>query len=319
MKKKKVRLLICDRLGVDELGLDETFEVDYRPEITREELLRSVGGYDGLVVRSRTRVDREVIETASRLRLIARPGTGLDNVDVKAAESRGVAVVNSPESLVEAVAEHVILLMLALSRKLVLADSSVKAGGWAKDALTGSELKSKTLGIVGLGRIGRRVGEIAGRFGMSIVGYDIVPIAEEILRRLECKLLPLDTLISSADYVTIHVPLTPETRHLFDSRRLSMMKRTAFLVNASRGGVVEERSLVQALKEGEIAGAALDVFETEPASGAILSAPNIVLTPHIGGQTFEAQADATKVVGNKIVQFFREESTVGEPLSAERR
>ncbi|TLY15107.1 MAG: 3-phosphoglycerate dehydrogenase, partial [Thaumarchaeota archaeon] len=140
-----------------------------------------------------------------------------------------------------------------------------------------------------------------------------------VLRRLECKLLPLDTLLSSADYVTIHVPLNPETSHLIDSRRLSMMKRAAFLVNTSRGGVVEERSLVEALKEGEIAGAALDVFETGPPSGAILSAPNIVLTPHIGGQTFEAQADATKAVGKKIAQFFRKESTVGEPLSAERR
>ena len=317
--KKKVRLLVCDRVDVAELGLDENFEVDYRPDITREELLRSVGGYDGLLVRSRTRVDREVIEKASRLRLVARPGTGLDNIDVRAAESKGVAVVNSPESLVEAVAEHVILLMLALTRKLVLADSSVKAGRWAKDALTGSELKGKILGIVGLGRIGRRVGEIASRFGMSIVGYDVVPIAEETLRSLECKLASLDTLLSAADYVTIHVPLTPETSHLIDSRRLSMMKKTAFLVNTSRGGVVEERSLVEALKEGEIAGAALDVFETEPPGGATLSAPNIVLTPHIGGQTLEAQADATKAVGERIVQICRKERTVREPLSAERR
>jgi len=317
--KKKVRLLVCDRLDVAQLGLDENFEIDYRPDIAREELLRSAGGYDGLVVRSRTRVDREVIETASRLRLIVRPGTGLDNIDVKAAESRGVAVMNSPESLVEAVAEHVILLMLALSRRLVLADSSVKAGRWAKDALTGSELKGKILGIVGLGRIGRRVGEIAGRFGMSITGYDVVPIAEETLRSLDCKLAPLDSLLSSADYVTIHVPLTSETRHLIDSRRLSMMKKTAFLVNTSRGGVVDEGSLVKALKEGEVAGAALDVFETEPPGGAILSAPNIVLTPHIGGQTFEAQAGATKAVGEKIMQYFRKERMVREPLSAERR
>jgi D-3-phosphoglycerate dehydrogenase len=154
---------------------------------------------------------------------------------------------------------------------------------------------------------------------MSIVGYDVVPIAEEILRSLGCKLAPLETLLSAADYVSIHVPLTSETSHLIESRRLSMMKKTAFLVNTSRGGVVEERSLVEALKEGEIAGAALDVFETEPPSGPILSAPNIVLTPHFGGQTFEAQADATTAVGKKIVQFFRNERTIREPLSAERR
>ncbi len=315
MIERKVRLLVCDRLDVAQLGLGREFVVDYKPEINREQLLRSVGDYDGLVVRSRTRVDSQVMERAPRLRIVARPGTGLDNIDVSAAESRRIAVVNSPESLVEAVAEHVFLMMLALSRRLFWADSSLKAGRWMKDSLVGSELKGKFLGIVGMGRIGARVGEIGIGFGMSIAAHDIVPISEEVVRILHCTLASLDSLLGTADYLTIHVPLTPETRHLIDSRRLSMMKKTAYLINTSRGGVVEEESLVEALKGGMLAGAALDVFETEPPRGGLLSAPNIILTPHIGGQTLEAQVHATKAVGMKIELFFEGRKGLREDLS----
>ncbi len=315
MIERKIRLLVCDRLDVAQLGLGGEFEVDYKPEITREELLKTVGGYDGLVVRSRTRVDSLVMERAPRLRIVARPGTGLDNIDVSAAESRHIAVVNSSESLVEAVAEHVFLLMLALSRKLVWADSSLKAGRWMKDSFVGTELKGKCLGVVGMGRIGVRVGEIGIQFGMSIAGHDVVPISEEVVRSLRCTVTSLDSLLGLADYLTIHVPLTPETRHLIDSRRLSMMKKTAYLINTSRGGVVEEESLVESLKGGRLAGAALDVFETEPPRGGLLSAPNIILTPHIGGQTLEAQAHATKAVGKKIELFFEGRKGLREDLS----
>ena len=182
-------------------------------------------------------------------------------------------------------------------------------------------MKGKCLGVVGMGRIGARVGEIWIRFGMSVAAHDIIPISEEVVRFLNCTVTSLDSLLGRADYVTIHVPLTPETRHLIDSRRLSMMKKTAYLINTSRGGVVDEESLVQALKEGKLAGAALDVFETEPPRGDLLTAPNIILTPHIGGQTTEAQANATKTVGRKIELFFegREEEEEGgrERLSAD--
>jgi len=303
---KKLRILVCDQLAIGDLELGEGFEVDYRPGLDRENLLRSIGGYDGLVVRSRTRVDREVIERASRLRLIARPGTGLDNIDLKAAELHGISVVNSPESLVEAVSEHVILLMLALFRKLTIADSTTKAGKWEKAGLVGSELKGKTLGIVGVGRIGRRVGELARSFGMAIIGYDIVQIPQDVLDSLGCRVLSLEALLAASDIVTIHIPLTPETRHLLDSRMLSLMKKSACLINTSRGGVVDEKGLVLALKMGRLGGAALDVFETEPPSADLLTAPNIVLTPHIAGQTLEAQAGATRSVGRKIVHFFQE-------------
>jgi D-3-phosphoglycerate dehydrogenase len=299
-----VKVLVCDHVEIEQLGLGSGFEIDYKPGIGRDELLEVVGGYEVLIIRSRTKVDREVIDRAARLKLVGRPGTGLDNVDVGYAQSKGVTVVNSPESLVEAVAELVTLFMLALGRRLPVADQSTKAGKWEKASLTGSELQGKTLGIVGLGRIGRRIGEIAKALGMSILIYDVITIPQDVIDRLNCKVVDLDYLFSSADYVTLHVPMTEQTRHLVDSRRLSLMKKSSFIINASRGGVVDEGALAQALREGKIAGAALDVFEREPPSGEILSSPNTILTPHIGGQTVEAQVNAISVVGEKVRAFF---------------
>lgn len=298
------KVLVCDHVEIGQLALGSSFQIDYRPGIQKEELLKVVGGYDALVVRGRTKVDRDVLDKAARLRLVARAGTGLDNVDVEYAKSKGVEVVNSPESLVEAVAEHVTLLMLAMSRKLVAADQTTKAGKWEKESLLGIELKGKTLGIVGLGRIGRRIGEIADVLGMSLLVYDVIPIPAEVIAKLHCKVVGIDEVFSRADYVTLHVPMTDQTRHMVDSKRLSSMKSNAFLINTSRGGVIDEAALVTALKQGVIAGAALDVFEKEPPSGEILSAPNTILTPHIGGQTVEAQVSAITVVGEKVRIFF---------------
>ena len=296
--------MICDHVEAEHLALGPGIMVDNRPGISREELLQVAGEYDALIVRSRTKVDREVLEKATRLRLVARPGTGLDNVDVEYAKSKGVQVVNSPESLVEAVAEHVTLLMLALSRKLVPADSTTKQGKWEKNALIGRELKGKVLGIVGLGRIGRRIAEIARILGMSVIIYDVIAIPPDVIEKLQCKVVGIDEVFSQADFVTLHVPMTNETRHLVDAKRLSSMKRTSFLVNTSRGGVVDEGALCSALKGGVIAGAALDVFEKEPPVGDILGAPNTILTPHIGGQTEEAQVDAISIIGEKVRAFF---------------
>jgi D-3-phosphoglycerate dehydrogenase len=278
--------------------------VDNKPGISREELLQVAGEYEAFIVRSRTKIDREVLDKATRLRLVARPGTGLDNVDVEYAKSKGVQVVNSPESLVEAVAEHVTLLMLALSRKLVPADASTKQGKWEKNALIGKELKGKVLGIVGLGRIGRRIAEIARTLGMSVIIYDVITIPPDVIEKLQCRVVNLEEVFSEADFVTLHVPMTNETRHLVDAGRLAKMKKGAFLVNTSRGGVVDEAALCAALRGGVIAGAALDVFEKEPPSGEILSAPNAILTPHIGGQTEEAQVDAITIIGEKVRAFF---------------
>jgi D-3-phosphoglycerate dehydrogenase len=298
------KVLICDHVETEHLDLGAGVVVDNRAGIDRAELLRVVGDYDALIVRSRTKVDREVIDKAVKLKLVARPGTGLDNVDVEYAKSKGVQVVNSPESLVEAVAEHVTLLMLALSRKLIPAAVSTREGRWEKNNLMGTQLKGKVLGIVGLGRIGRRIAEIALTLGMSVIIYDVIAIPADVTDRLKCKVVELDELFAEADYVTLHVPMTNETRHLVDSNRISRMKKTAFLVNTSRGGVVEEGALSAALRDGRIAGAALDVFEKEPPVGDILSAPNAILTPHIGGQTQEAQVDAITIIGEKVRSFF---------------
>jgi D-3-phosphoglycerate dehydrogenase / 2-oxoglutarate reductase len=298
------KILICDHVEVDQLALGPGIAVDYRPDISRDELLKVAGDYEAFIVRSRTKIDRQVLEKATRLRLVARPGTGLDNVDVDYARSRGVSVVNSPESLVEGVAEHVVLLMLALSRKLVQADNGTKAGKWEKNSLMGKELKGKVLGVVGMGRIGRRIAEIARTLGMSVLFYDVITIPPEVVSELGAKVVALDELFSAADYVTLHVPMTPDTVHMVGASRLAHMKPTAFLINTSRGGVIDEDALAAVLREGRLGGAALDVFEKEPPSGAILSAPNTILTPHIGGQTEEAQASAITVIGEKVRAFF---------------
>jgi len=298
------KLLICDHVEVDQLALGAGITVDYKPTITHEELLAVAGEYDAFIIRSRTKIDRAVLDKAVRLKLVARPGTGLDNVDTEYAKSKGVTVVNSPESLVEGVAEHVVLFMLALSRKLPAADQSTKAGKWEKNALMGRELKGKVLGIVGLGRIGKRIAEIARTLGMSVLFYDVIAIPQEVVASLGARVVSLDEVFSSADFITLHVPMTPQTAHMVNAARLAQMKKTAYLVNTSRGGVIDEGALADALREGRIAGAALDVFEKEPPAGAILSAPNTILTPHIGGQTEEAQTNAIVVIGEKVRAFF---------------
>jgi len=299
------KVLICDTVDVKALALPEDFEVDYLPKITPEELLDKIPDYEAVVVRSRTKLDAAVIDKASKLKMIARPGTGLDNIDLRAANARGIEVVNSPEALVEAVSEHVLALMLALARRIPAADSSTRSGEWQKENFVGLELKGKTVGIAGMGRIGRRVGEIAKVLGMSVLGYDIIEISKEVLSSIGCTMVDLDTLFSSSDFVTLHVPLSPETKHLVDSRRLALMKRGSYIVNASRGEVIDEDALLRALVEGRLAGAALDVFEKEPPSAELLAAPNLIATPHIGGQTADAQKMAITVTGAKIAQFFQ--------------
>ena len=298
------KVLICDHVEVENLALGAGVVVDYNPTITKEELLAVAGEYDAFIVRSRTKIDRAVLDKATRLKLVARPGTGLDNIDVEYAKSKGITVVNSPESLVEAVAEHVVLLMLALSRKLVVADVGTRAGKWEKNALMGKELKGRVLGIVGLGRIGRRIAEVSKTLGMSVLFYDVISIPPEVVAPLGAKVVGLDELFQSSDYITLHVPMTSETAHMINTQRLNQMKKTAFLINTSRGGVIDEEALAAALQKGTIAGAALDVFEKEPPSGPILTAPNTILTPHIGGQTEEAQTNAIVVVGEKVRDFF---------------
>jgi len=300
----KLRVLVCDTMDVAILGLTEAFDVDYEPNIARDRLLAKVGSYDVLVVRSRTKVDAGVIARATRLKLIARPGSGVDNIDTTAASARGIEVLSSPETLVESVAEHVVGLMLALARSTPSADASMKAGRWDKGRFVGVELRGKTLGIVGLGQIGTRVGEIAKVLGMTIIGFDVAEVPQETLAPLGCRMVDIDTLFASSDFITLHVPLTAETKHLVDERRLSMMRKDAFIVNTARGDVIDEAALVMALGAGKIRGAGLDVFAGEPKIAEVVMAANTITTPHIGGQTDHAQTSAVSVAGAQINEFF---------------
>jgi D-3-phosphoglycerate dehydrogenase / 2-oxoglutarate reductase len=217
-----------------------------------------------------------------------------------------VEVFSSPESLVESVAEHVIGLMLALARNTPSADRTMKEGRWEKERFVGMEVKGKTLGIAGLGRIGRRVAEIARVLGLTLLGYDVVEVPQETLSSLGVKMVDLDTLFASSDFITIHVPLTTETKRMVDQRRLALMKHSAFIINTSRGEVIDEAALVRALGAGELGGAALDVFEKEPPGpdAAVVTAPRTITTQHIGGQTEDAQRSAVTIVGAKMNQFF---------------
>ncbi len=304
-----MKILVCDKMA--EEGLEALaragFYVDYRPKITPEELLRVVKEYDAIIVRSRTKVTKEVIDAAEKLKVIGRAGVGLDNIDLKAAEERGIKVLNTPEALTNAVAELTIGLMISAARGIHKGHLHLKKGEWIKGELLGTELAGKTLGIIGFGRIGRRVAEIARAFGMKVLIYDIVKPDGKLLEKLGAELVELDDLLKRSDFVTLHVPATESTYHMIDERRLRMMKKTAILINTARGSVVDEKALVKALKEGWIRAAALDVFEEEPPKNEeLLALDNVLLTPHIGSQTREAQVMAAVGIAEKVAAALKE-------------
>lgn len=300
--------LICDRVDASLARILESngMIVAYEPEISAERLLEVVGRFDAVVVRSRTRVTADVVSRAERCRVIARVGVGLDNIDVAAAEARGMRVVNAAEAATTAVAELVLALMLSMARQVPRADAGMRGGRWLKPEIKGTELRGKYLGIVGLGNIGRRLGRLARALNMNIIGHDVVPIDAEFARDVGLMKADLDTLLRSSDYVSLHVPLLDSTRHMIGAERLALMKPTARLVNTSRGGIVDEDALYEAISSGRLAGAALDVFESEPAAGHRLSKlDGVVLTPHLGAMTAEAQALAANVAAEKIIQVLR--------------
>ena len=304
------RVLICD--SIDNSGIESLKKsgmvVDYQPEIKPDQLNSIAKDYDVLVVRSRTKVTKEIIgASAPNVKIIARVGVGLDNIDIHEAESNGIRVINSPEAAANAVSELVMGLMLSLARSIPFADIETKKGKWVKTDLTGVELRGKYLGIIGVGNIGRNIGRIGRALRMNLIGYDIVPINKDFIREVGLIVADLNTLLESADFVTCHVPLTAETNKMFNIDKFSKMKRTAFLINTSRGEIIDESALYDALKNGRIGGAALDVFETEPPTNKmLLQLPNVICTPHIGAQTKEAQQLAAMVIAEKIIQTLRE-------------
>lgn len=288
----KPRILVADPLAPDALSiLGEQADVDQRYELTHERLVEIIGDYDALVVRSRTKVTADVIRAGRRLKVIGRAGVGLDSIDVDSARAQGIAVVNSPEAVTVAVAEHTLGLMLCLARQIPYADAALRRGEWLKSALLGSELMGKTLGIVGLGRIGSAVSQRAGAFGMLVIAHDPYLSAEQIRER-GAEPVSMGELLSQSDYISIHVPLTPETEGLIGRHHLAMLKPNARLVCCARGKVVDEAALIAALDEGRLAGVALDVFAVEPlpADSPLLRSNKVVVTPHIGANTVEGQA-----------------------------
>ena len=303
------RVLVCDEINQKGLEIMKKsgLHVDYKPEIKADELESSVKDYDILVVRGRTKVTKKVVDANPKMKIIARVGVGLDNIDVKHAESRNIRVINADVAAMNAVAELVVGLLLSLARNIPIADAGTKNGRWLKKELKGIELKGRYLGIIGVGRIGRRIGRIARGFGMNLIGYDMVPIDQQFAREVGLVTTDLNTLLSSADFVTLHVPLTDDTRYMINEQRLNLMKKTAYVINTSRGAVIDEHALFKALKEGKIAGAALDVFEVEPPTNdALIQLTNVVCTPHIGAQTSEAQELAANVIAEKIIQILLE-------------
>jgi D-3-phosphoglycerate dehydrogenase / 2-oxoglutarate reductase len=304
------RVLICD--SVDNSGIESLKKsgmiVDYQPDINSAQLGLVAKNYDVLVVRSRTKISKEIIEaSAQNVKIIARVGVGLDNIDVKEAEARKIRVINSPEAAANSVSELVIGLMLSLARKIPFADTEMKKGNWVKKDLVGTELRGKYLGIVGVGSIGRNIGRMGKALRMNLIGHDIFPIDKDFIKEVGLIVTDFNTIIESADFITCHVPLTPETRKMVNREKFSKMKSTAFLINTSRGEVIDEEALYDALSNRKIAGAALDVFETEPpTNNKLLKLPNVICTPHIGAQTYEAQELASIVIAEKIIQTLRE-------------
>jgi D-3-phosphoglycerate dehydrogenase / 2-oxoglutarate reductase len=304
------RVLICD--SIDNSGIESLKKsgmiVDYQPDINSAQLGLVAKNYDVLVVRSRTKISKEIIEaSAQNVKIIARVGVGLDNIDVKEAEARKIRVINSPEAAANSVSELVIGLMLSLARKIPFADTEMKRGNWVKKDLVGIELRGKYLGIVGVGSIGRNIGRMGKALRMNLIGHDIFPIDKDFIKEVGLIVTDFNTIIESADFITCHVPLTPETRKMVNREKFSKMKSTAFLINTSRGEVIDEEALYDALSNRKIAGAGLDVFETEPpTNNKLLKLPNVICTPHIGAQTYEAQELASIVIAEKIIQTLRE-------------
>jgi D-3-phosphoglycerate dehydrogenase len=301
-------VLICDEVDpiLNKILVDNGLKVSYEPTITPKEILEKISSFNIVIVRSRTTITKEIIEKADNCKIIARVGVGLDNVDQDAAKAKNIRVINAVEGAMNAVAELVLGLMLSLARQTTRGDRGIRNEQWLKKELKGTELRGKYLGIIGLGNIGKKLGRLAHALNMNIIGYDVVPIDEEFSKEVGLMKADLNTLLQSSDYISIHVPLLDSTYHLLDAQKMSTMKNTAKIINTSRGGVVDEDALYDAIKSGTLGGAALDVFEKEPAIGTKLAElDNVILTPHIGAQTKEAQSLAANVIAEKIIQILR--------------
>ena len=299
---QELRILITD--GLHERGIEllsAAAQVDDRAGISVEGLLEVVPEYDALIVRGRTKVSEEVFAAGKRLKVVGRAGVGVDNIDLTAAKTHGVIVINAPRATSLAVAEHTLGLMLALARLIPRADASMKTGKWLKKDLTGVELNGKVLGVIGVGNIGSAVAHRADFLGMRVLGYDPHRTKGEMYR-WGAQPAALANLYAQADFVSLHVPLIPETRGMIDAQALGSMKPSVRLICTARGGIIDEMALLDALESGHVAGAALDVFAGEPPGmTALVAHPNVIATPHVGAQTVEAQARAAEDIATEVL------------------
>lgn len=304
------KVLLTD--GLEENGqaiLRESAEVSNRSGISADELLQVVGEYDALIVRGRTKVTPAVFAAGKNLKVVGRAGVGVDNIDLAAAKTSGVTVVNSPLATTLAVAELTLGLMLSLVREIPRADASMKAGKWLKKEFEGGELHGKTLGVIGFGRIGAAVGQRAAAFGMKVIGYD--PLIEAgVIRQRGAEPVSMDALLAQSDMITMHLPLTAESRGMLNKAAFDKMKQGVYVVCAARGGVIDEEALLAGLESGKVAGAGLDVFATEPPGAtALVCHPKVVAVPHVGAQTVEAQVRAAADISSEVLAALK-----GDPL-----
>ncbi|HVG21270.1 MAG TPA: phosphoglycerate dehydrogenase [Blastocatellia bacterium] len=310
-----MRILVCDGLeknGVEILRAASGIAVDERPSIGADELAQIITDYDALIVRSKTKVTADLIERARTLRVVGRAGTGVDNIDVEAATRRGIVVMNAAAGNTVTTAEHTWAMLMAMARQIPQAAASTKAGRWEKNRFLGVELMGKTLGVVGLGRIGSAVAERARAFGMNVLAYDPY-FTPEAARELGIEMLTLDEIFPRADFITIHTPLTEETRGIINSAAIEKMKPGVRLINCARGGLIDERALAAALSSGKVAGAALDVFEQEPTSpdNPLLAFDQVIATPHLGASTTEAQLGVATIIAEQVLDYLKHATVRG--------
>ncbi len=306
------RILVADPIHNDAVKQlqDAGFNLDLKTEITPEELLKSISDYAGLVVRSRTKVTKEVIAAGTSLKVIARAGVGLDNVDREAAQEKGIHVINSPEGPSVSVAELVFALALNVLRKIAFGDSGIRRGEWLKKQSKGGEMRGRRIGIWGFGLIGEEVAKRALAFGMEVYGFDLVSQRIEVMKQLGVHYVPVEELLSVSDVLTVHVPLTPKTRGLIGKKELEALPQGAILINTARGGIVDEEALYQRLVAGHLGGAGIDVFTYEPPFGndlleKLVALPNVVSTPHIGAQTMEASRANSMIIAKKLMSLLK--------------
>ncbi|HET9531737.1 MAG TPA: phosphoglycerate dehydrogenase, partial [Blastocatellia bacterium] len=305
-----MRILVCDgleRTGVEILRAASGVTVDERPSIGDEEIKEIIKDYEGLIVRSKTRVTSDLIARAALLRVVGRAGTGVDNIDVGAATRRGVVVMNAAAGNTVTTAEHTLAMMMSLARQIPQAVASTKAGRWEKNRFLGVELLGKTLGIIGLGRIGAAVAERARSFGMEIAAYDPY-FTREAAREVGIDMVALDDLLARSDFITLHTPLTGDTRGIIDRAAIEKMRTGVRIINCARGGLIDEHALAEAIKSGRVAGAALDVFEKEPVEpdNPLLGLEQVIVTPHLGASTQEAQLGVATMIAEQVLDYLKQ-------------